>query len=125
MYFLHFLLVVLNSLKPIILKMITADPNIRPEVQEVMKMPDVEKHIAKRRWTHRIANVQQRFEVLARIWNAIMTFLTSLFIFRQSKNDNTEGAAAVELGRRTPEPLLRDAPNILLNDSSFSDGNLI
>lgn len=104
--------------------MLTPDYNRRPEVADLLKVPDVKSHVNRRRWKLKMASVLKKLSPLTSLWHAFMTILTSLMFFKTSKKVD---AMETDQSRVTPEPITsvgKGVPNILLNDASFSDGML-
>ncbi len=110
-----------ESLEHIIKWMITPDVNLRPEVCDLLKIPAVQTHVQKRQWKLRMASLFKKLTAVTRLWYTFLTFLTSLVFFKTSKRVD---AMDVNHCRVTPEPypISKDVPNILINDTSFSDG---
>ncbi|XP_021955413.1 membrane-associated tyrosine- and threonine-specific cdc2-inhibitory kinase [Folsomia candida] len=113
------------TLEPIIKEMLTPDINERPSINDLLCRSDVQSRIRQRNWMFRRAWVGQKCKLVCRIWAAFMSCLASLFFFTKYLRQGNErkDVPASEVGRRTPEPFPadRDIPNVLLNDSSFSD----
>jgi len=102
--------------------MLTHDLCGRPEIEELMKMTDVRNHINRRNRRIRLAWIKNRIGVIFRFWSAVISFITSLMLFKVKKNERP-----IDMCRSTPEPYPpeRDVPSIVVNENSFSDGTFL
>jgi hypothetical protein len=69
-----------------------------------------------------ISYLKRKLNSLKRLWNSFICFIASLLVFGGDKNSSAPNRSDF---RVTPEPYRPpepNAPDILLNDSSFSDG---
>ena len=119
------LLVVPQSLQRVLKLMMEPDVNKRPEVTEILKLPEVRKHWWRRYWTLTSARIKRKLNTLSRLWQAFLSFLTSLIFFTRKKDGSDKSSSVMEF-RATPEPYpverqVPTVPDLLLNDTSFSD----
>lgn len=109
-----------KELEEVVTLMLTPDPTLRPEIDTLLKLPQVIKHSRRRRWSMFYSYLEKKLSSLKRVWNAIVCFIASLFVIgggRKVRVLENEGTS-------TPEPIAASSPmpEILLNDNSFSDG---
>lgn len=113
--------------------MLIPDVEQRPEVDEILKLPEVRKRLARRRWILGILYLKQKLKAIARFWNFILSFLASLVVIprRHSAAAVMSSASATEEEedndkntRVTPE-VTGIPPDLTVHDISFSDGMLL